>query len=86
MTNKTTCKIVYDPTTLMGLSDHVFTKTTVDIPYLHSRRFMENHPKKEEITYKWIDGTSISEYSHSAKIWTAHTQETTFITQLQNII
>ena len=27
MTNKPNCRIMYDPTTLMGLSDHVFIKT-----------------------------------------------------------
>ncbi len=64
---------MYDPTTLMGLSDHVFIKTSVAIPYLISRHNISNHPKREEISYKWIDGTNISEYSQSAKTWTAHT-------------
>ena len=77
---------MYDPTTLMGLSDHVFIKTSVAIPYLISRHTISNHPKREEISYKWIDGTNITEYSQSAKTWTAHTQETAFIDQLQNII
>jgi hypothetical protein len=63
MTNKYNCKIQYDPTTLMGLSDHVFVKTTVDIPYLHSSRPVPGQQPPEEITYKWIEGTQLTDYS-----------------------
>jgi hypothetical protein len=73
MTNKYSCKIHYDPTTLMGLSDHVFLRTTVDIPYLTSRRPTRDQNHTEEVTYKWIDGTQLADYSESAKIWEAHT-------------
>jgi hypothetical protein len=82
MTNNRNCSIRYDPTTLMGLSDHVFTKTSIDIPYLINRQNISSHPHREETSYKWIEGTNITEYSQSAKTWTAHTQEAAFIDQL----
>jgi hypothetical protein len=66
MTNKRDCKITYDPTTLMGLSDHVFIKTSVAIPYLTSRRNIQELKQQKEITYKWVDGSNILEYNKSA--------------------
>jgi hypothetical protein len=50
----------------MGLSDHVFVKTTIAIPYLVSRRNIPSQQQQEKITYKWIEGTNLSEYSKSA--------------------
>jgi hypothetical protein len=66
MTNNRDCKITYDPTTLMGLSDHVFIKTSVAIPYLVNRRHLQEIKLRKEITYKWVDGTNIAEYNKSA--------------------
>ena len=47
----TTSKIEYDPTTLMGLSDHVFIKTTVATPYLKNRRTTSNDSHDQKIIY-----------------------------------
>jgi hypothetical protein len=69
----TTSKIEYDPTTLMGLSDHVFIKTTVATPYLKNRRTTSNDSHDQKIIYKWIEGTKISDYGNSAQQWTEHT-------------
>jgi hypothetical protein len=38
MTNHAGSKITYDPTTLMGLSDHVMVKTQIATPYLTRKR------------------------------------------------
>lgn len=57
MTNKNNCKISYDPTTLMGLSDHVFLKTTVTMSYLPNLSSRKNNPNTEDTIYKWIEGT-----------------------------
>jgi hypothetical protein len=64
---------MYDPTTLMGLSDHVFVKTTVATPYLTNRRTAKTHTPQYSAIYKWSEGTNISTYGKSAQIWTAHT-------------
>jgi hypothetical protein len=57
MTNKNNCTISYDPTTLMGLSDHVFLKTTVAMSYLPILSSRKNHPTTQDTIYKWIEGT-----------------------------
>ena len=77
---------MYDPTTLMGLSDHVFVMTTIATPYLTNRRQTRTHTPQHSTIYKWNEGTNISNYGKSAQIWTAHTQEATFIEGMQTII
>jgi hypothetical protein len=66
MTNKTNCTIMYDPTTLMGLSDHVFVKTLITTPYLTRRKAAPLRTQEKTVMYKWIEGTNIASYNNSA--------------------
>jgi hypothetical protein len=72
LTNTGHRNITYDPHTLMGFSDHVLLKTSLDIPYLQVNS-SPTHMNSLETIYKWVEGTHLRDYGTAAATWTAYT-------------
>jgi hypothetical protein len=63
------------PTTVLGtLSDHYTLQVVV--PWASAR--VSDVAKKVDTVYRWVDGSSLADYSHTWRAWNRHTDTTEF--------
>lgn len=85
LSNTSTSDVEYDPDTLHGLSDHILVMTKVYTSHFH--RVREPQVKGTTQTrYKWVEGSSISNYAQSANSWREFTNTSEFTAGLQTIV
>lgn len=75
----------YDPDTLHGLSDHTMVMTSVHTAYFH-RQWEKQATGEPVVRYKWVEGSGISNYAHSAHSWLEFTQKPDFVNGLSAIV
>ena len=78
LSNLSTAKIDYDPTTLNGLSDHTLITTQLRTSN-STRDSTASKTGEPQIIYKWMEGTHTKNYADAANSWMAHTQTQEFI-------
>jgi hypothetical protein len=85
LTNTSTSNVEYDPDTLSGLSDHTMITTKVHTAYF--RRQQETQTKgSPQVRYKWVEGSNVKNYAHSAQVWLEFSQRPEFLSGLEEIV